>query len=651
MLREELASRPGRLAAVLRTATCCALVVAVATILEIPLAAYAAYVVLLIAREDVVATAVMGLVAAVAVTLAVALTLLLFALDAGEPGLRLPLMAMATVAGMYASRALKVGPAAFLGTFIIVLSQTLIDRFTTTEVLVRLVLWLWIVVMLPVAVVVVSQLLTGERPAARARRSALHLLRALADVLRNPGAGSLRERHAEAFALVESTRRAAMIDAAAKRRLGGDARLIELLATLLAMQEVLPAETPFALRRRLADACDACATAFERGDAAPPPAEPAAMAAEIDQAPLAAQPVALAMAEALERLRDGLDRRIRGVIEPGGDAHRPPVSSVADRADNLHFALKSALAVMAAYAIYTGLAWPQISTAVTTCFFVALGSMGETLHKLTLRVAGALVGGFAAGFCIAVLIPSMTDIGHLCLLIGAAAAVCAWVATSSERLSYMGLQMAFAFFLGILQGERPPTEFQVLRDRVIGILLGNVLVTVIFSILWPASAKGRSETAVRQTLDELATFVVGGMPREAGHRLALLESTGRARRFAAFASFERAIPDAPGASLPRPISVPELERLVSFAFVAAEARASEATAQSLRRGHEKAAALLRALARTTPSGDAETDPGIRSARSAGTADLVGGMRLPDRAALEANMLFLVELEKAHGVAT
>ena len=40
-----------------------------------------------------------------------------------------------------------------------------------------------------------------------------------------------------------------------------------------------------------------------------------------------------------------------------------------------------------------------------------------------------------------------------------------------------GMQIAFAFFLGILQGYAPATDLTVLRDRIAGILLGNIAVS------------------------------------------------------------------------------------------------------------------------------------------------------------------------------
>jgi multidrug resistance protein MdtO len=171
------------------------------------------------------------------------------------------------------------------------------------------------------------------------------------------------------------------------------------------------------------------------------------------------------------------------------------------------FALKTMFAVMISYAIYSLLDWPGMRTAIVTCFFVALGSVGETVHKLTLRLSGALIGGALAALCIVFVLPHCTDIGQLCLLIAVVSAGAAWVATSSEQLAYAGLQIAFAFFLGVLQGYGPATDLTVLRDRVAGIILGNVVMTIVFSTLWPQSAATRVRSAVAEALRALAALV------------------------------------------------------------------------------------------------------------------------------------------------
>src|SRR5215471_3809896 len=300
--KEELAPRPGRLAGALRTAACCCLVTAVAMVFQIPSAYAAVYVVFLISRQDVVATAVAGLTTTVAVTVAVALALVLAAFDAGSIVLRLPVLTIATSLAMYAARAFKVGPAAFLPGFLLVEAQTLVDKAPSAEDLVHAVLWLWVVVELPIAVAVLAQLATGVAPVAVARRFGPAVLRTLAASLRHSGAGDLLEQHARAEALLAATRRAGMVDATVKRQLSGDMKLIETLETLLSMRGVLPAETPAAVRERLASECAACADAAEHRTPVAPRTQPSVGDGALTAAPAGVLPVVYAMAGALDRL-------------------------------------------------------------------------------------------------------------------------------------------------------------------------------------------------------------------------------------------------------------------------------------------------------------------------------------------------------------
>jgi hypothetical protein len=64
-------------------------------------------------------------------------------------------------------------------------------------------------------------------------------------------------------------------------------------------------------------------------------------------------------------------------------------------------------------------------------------------------------------------------------------AVPSWVAFGSERISYMGLQIALALDLGVLTDYGPSTQIDAIRDRFIGIVLGILIISTVFSLVWP----------------------------------------------------------------------------------------------------------------------------------------------------------------------
>jgi uncharacterized membrane protein YccC len=152
---------------------------------------------------------------------------------------------------------------------------------------------------------------------------------------------------------------------------------------------------------------------------------------------------------------------------------------------HVHFALKVTLAAMICYLIYSGLNWPGIHTAFITCCFISLESLGATLHKGTLRLGGCLVGWLLGFLSIMYLVPHMESIVSLAFLIAAASALAGWVAAGSERIAYGGLQIALAFYMCILQGFGPETDFTNIRDRLAGILLGIGVTTFVFRYVWP----------------------------------------------------------------------------------------------------------------------------------------------------------------------
>jgi uncharacterized membrane protein YccC len=124
-----------------------------------------------------------------------------------------------------------------------------------------------------------------------------------------------------------------------------------------------------------------------------------------------------------------------------------------------------------------------------------------------LRFLGCLAGGLAGYLSIFLLIPQMESITSLVLLVAAGSALAGWIASGSERISYAGLQFAFAFYLSIFQGFQPDVNLTTIRDRVVGILLGILVSTIIFRYIWPEHAADQLRATLARVLRTLSQLV------------------------------------------------------------------------------------------------------------------------------------------------
>jgi multidrug resistance protein MdtO len=175
--------------------------------------------------------------------------------------------------------------------------------------------------------------------------------------------------------------------------------------------------------------------------------------------------------------------------------------------EHLRFAAKGCLAASASYVIYNAVAWPEISTALTTCLVTALSTIGASHQKQILRIAGAIVGEFLFGMGSQIFIlPHLDSIGGFAILFALVTALSSWFLTSSPRLSYFGLQAALAFYLVHLQEFKIQTSLKVARDRVVGILLGLFMMWLVFDRLWGAPAAVEMKRRFISSLRLVAQF-------------------------------------------------------------------------------------------------------------------------------------------------
>jgi multidrug resistance protein MdtO len=172
---------------------------------------------------------------------------------------------------------------------------------------------------------------------------------------------------------------------------------------------------------------------------------------------------------------------------------------------HIQFALRGTLASMVCYITYTALDWPGLSTSIATCIITALSTIGSSRQKQILRLGGAFIGGilFGMGAQIFVL-PYLDSIAGFTLLFMVVTAISSWIATASPRLSYLGVQLALAFYLINLQEFTIQISLSIARDRIFGVLLGLVSMWLIYDRLWVKNALDEMQTVFARNLEMFA---------------------------------------------------------------------------------------------------------------------------------------------------
>ena len=176
--------------------------------------------------------------------------------------------------------------------------------------------------------------------------------------------------------------------------------------------------------------------------------------------------------------------------------------------EHLRYALKGCLAGTLCYIFMNAVAYEGIRTALITCFITSLTSTGVSRQKQLLRFTGAFFGGLVLGVGGQVLVLPMLDgIGGFTIFFVVVTWASAWIATSSSRLSYFGIQMALAFYLINLQEFYPQTDLTLGRDRVLGIGLGLFAMWLVFDIVGSTPAVTAMRNNLRVNLGLVADFV------------------------------------------------------------------------------------------------------------------------------------------------
>ena len=505
--REQLALLrpfPGRLEFATRLALACAITTLVVEIYQTPDPALTAYVAFFVMKRDRMESVIISIVLAILISLLVGMLIL-----AAPPVIDQPLWRMITIAVvsfglLFLTSASKLKPLGAIIALIIGYALDLLSNAQVGELATRGYLYAWLFVTIPAAVSIAVNLLLGPPPRRLLEQALAHRLALAAALMRTSDEKvreSFQEMLSEGVAELKTWLKMAGIENSSPRAdiaaLGQAIDSITPILLLVDFADRTQSETmPSPLRRQVADTLDEMSAIFRAGG------YPVDIAVDYDEGDLPPVTITLLddMKEALRRFTErplpalpAIQAAKAGFFLP--DAFTNP--------EHVYYALKTTTAAMFCYATYLLLDWPGIHTCFITCYIVSLGTTAETMEKLTLRILGALVGAGTGLAAIVFLAPHLTSVGSLLIVVFAAGLVSAWVSAGSPRISYVGFQIAFAFFLCVIQGPSPAFDLTVARDRIIGIMFGNIVAYLIFTNIWPVSVIRRIDPGLVSLLRRL----------------------------------------------------------------------------------------------------------------------------------------------------
>jgi len=174
--------------------------------------------------------------------------------------------------------------------------------------------------------------------------------------------------------------------------------------------------------------------------------------------------------------------------------------------DAVHSSVKAALGASIVGLVYQALAWPEISTGVLTCLVVSQSTIGASWFKSLLRFVGSAIGGLMALLLVLVAMPNMESVGSFVLFTTPLFAAAAWMVSGSSRFAYVGVQMAIALSLSLVNFTAPTVALEVPGDRVAGVLLGVTVIAVLDSLLWPVFARDQVRRSLVRALREMGEY-------------------------------------------------------------------------------------------------------------------------------------------------
>ena len=175
----------------------------------------------------------------------------------------------------------------------------------------------------------------------------------------------------------------------------------------------------------------------------------------------------------------------------------------------VRYCLKVGLCIVVGYTIGLVTQRPDLFIILMTVITTATPTYGATLHKMYLRIAGAIIGGAVSLLAIIIVTPNFDTLPAYMLAAFAVFYPFAYSSLGNTRMSYAGKQMGIIFSL-VFVGLSPSANIYEPLWRIWGVLLGDFVVAIVFFSLWPEYAGDSLVPRLRRVIANMLALAPSG---------------------------------------------------------------------------------------------------------------------------------------------
>ena len=175
----------------------------------------------------------------------------------------------------------------------------------------------------------------------------------------------------------------------------------------------------------------------------------------------------------------------------------------------VRYCLKVGLCTVVGYVIGLITQRPDLFIILVTVITTATPTYGATLHKMYLRIAGAVIGGAVSLLAIIIVSPNFETLPAYMLASFAVFYPFAYSSVGNARMSFAGKQMGIIFSL-VFVGLSPSVNIYEPLWRIWGLLLGDLVVAVVFFTLWPEYAGDSLLPRMQKVLGNMLALTPSG---------------------------------------------------------------------------------------------------------------------------------------------